>query len=178
MGLSESENRNPYLTVAMFSYHRAEGGLSDEEIADKLRFDSVEDMRAQLESWKLPGWLVGEASGINSTKRKVRKKSTPRARSLSPTKELPPAGNATPLFRERLEALLKSAELLKHLARLKGEDVSEHSLSTAAATSSDSCWRGSFVAGTQAITGDGRELGYGNRTRRDVEELLHGCLGG
>ncbi len=48
---------------------------------------------------------------------------------------------------------------MRSLARLKGEDVSEHPLSTAAATSSDSCWRGSFVAGTQAITGDGRELG-------------------
>ncbi len=48
---------------------------------------------------------------------------------------------------------------MRSLARLKGEDVSEHPLSTAAATSSDSRWRGSFVAGTQAITGDGRELG-------------------
>jgi hypothetical protein len=48
---------------------------------------------------------------------------------------------------------------LASLARLKGEDVPEHPLSTAAATSSDSRWRGSFVAGTHAITGDGRELG-------------------
>ncbi len=48
---------------------------------------------------------------------------------------------------------------LTSVARLKGEDVPEHPLSTAAATSSDSRWRGSFVAGTQAITGDGRELG-------------------
>jgi hypothetical protein len=48
---------------------------------------------------------------------------------------------------------------MRSLARLKGEDVSEHPLSTAAATSSDSRWRGSFVAGTHAITGDRRELG-------------------
>ncbi len=48
---------------------------------------------------------------------------------------------------------------MRSLARLKGEDVPEHPLSTAAATSSDSRWRGSFVAGTHAITGDGRELG-------------------
>ena len=48
---------------------------------------------------------------------------------------------------------------LASLARLKGNlDVPEHPLSTAAATSSDSRWRGSFVAGTHAITGDGREL--------------------
>jgi hypothetical protein len=48
---------------------------------------------------------------------------------------------------------------MRSLVRLKGQDVPEHPLSTAAATSSDSRWRGSFVAGTQAITGDGRELG-------------------
>ena len=48
---------------------------------------------------------------------------------------------------------------LTSLARLKGEDVPEHPLSTAAATSSDSRWRGSFVTGTHTVTGDGRELG-------------------
>jgi hypothetical protein len=49
---------------------------------------------------------------------------------------------------------------LASLARLKGNlDVPEHPLSTAAATSSDSRWRGSFVAGTHTVTGDGRELG-------------------
>jgi hypothetical protein len=48
---------------------------------------------------------------------------------------------------------------MRSLARLKGEDVPEHPLSTAAATSSDSRWRGSFVAGTHTVTGDGRELG-------------------
>jgi hypothetical protein len=36
-------------------------------------------------------------------------------RSFGPPKELPPAGNATELFKERLEALLESAELLKHI---------------------------------------------------------------
>ena len=40
------------------------------------------------------------------------------------------------------------------LARLKGNlDIPEHPLSTAAATSSDSRWRGSFVAGTHKVTG-------------------------
>ena len=48
---------------------------------------------------------------------------------------------------------------MRNLARLKGEDVPEHPLSTAAAIYSDSRWRGSFVAGTHTITGDGRELG-------------------
>ncbi len=59
MSLAESEDRNPYLTVALFSYHRAEGTLSDEKIAEKLRFDSVEKMHATLQSWELPDWLIG-----------------------------------------------------------------------------------------------------------------------
>ena len=48
---------------------------------------------------------------------------------------------------------------MRSLAHLKGEDVPEHPLSAAAATSSDSRWRRSFIAGTHALTGDGRELG-------------------
>jgi hypothetical protein len=38
-----------------------------------------------------------------------------KARNLGPSKELPSAGNAAPLLKERLEALLKSVELLKHM---------------------------------------------------------------
>ena len=99
----------------MLCFLRERGGYSDEEIARKLHFDSVEDMRAQLRRWGLPDWLVGGELQISLPKDKVRKKSTPRSRSLSPAKELPPAGNATPLFRERLEALLESSELLRHM---------------------------------------------------------------
>ena len=62
-----------------------------------------------------------------------------------------------PLARFPLSATKEA--FMRSVARLKGEDVPEHPLSTAAATSSDSRWRGSFVAGTHAITGDGRELG-------------------
>jgi hypothetical protein len=36
-------------------------------------------------------------------------------RGAGPRQDLPPAGNATELFRERLEALLKDAELLEHI---------------------------------------------------------------
>jgi hypothetical protein len=90
-------------------------GRSPEEIAEHLRFNSVEEVCAQLESWKLPEWLVGEGSQTDRTNNKVRKESARRARGFGPAKELPPAGNATPLFRERLEALLESAEHLKHM---------------------------------------------------------------
>jgi hypothetical protein len=39
------------------------------------------------------------------------------------------------------------------LARLKGEDVPIHPLSVAAENSSDSHWRGCFVAGTHTVVG-------------------------
>ncbi len=44
---------------------------------------------------------------------------------------------------------------MRSVARLKGEDVPEHPLSTAATNSPDSQWRGSFVAGTHTVTGGG-----------------------
>ena len=58
--------------------------------------------------------LVGEEPETNPTK-KTRKKGDYRARDFAPVNELPPAGNATELFKERLEALLESAELLRHM---------------------------------------------------------------
>jgi hypothetical protein len=100
------------VVTALVSMRRHEG-KSHEEIAKELRFDSVEQMRTLLESWKLPDWLVGTET--NSGKSRIHKKRTPRLREFGPGKELPPAGNATELFKERLEALLTSAELLKHM---------------------------------------------------------------
>ncbi len=42
---------------------------------------------------------------------------------------------------------------MRSVARLKGEGVPEHPLSTAAANSSDRHWRESFVAGTHTVIG-------------------------
>jgi hypothetical protein len=115
VSLSELRDRNPTWTVGMLCFLREQGGYSDEGIARRLHFDSVEDMRAQLRRWVRSDWLVGGESQINLTKDKGRKESTPRWRSLGSAKELPPAGNATALFKERFEALLESVELLRHM---------------------------------------------------------------
>jgi hypothetical protein len=97
----------------MFFGLRWEGG-SEEAIAEKLKFDSVEDMHIQLENWKLPDWLVGTES--RAGKKKAREKSTaPRLRNVGPRKDLPPAANAAELFRERLEALREMVDLLEHI---------------------------------------------------------------
>jgi hypothetical protein len=113
MSVAEPRERDVNYTLAIVFGLRWEG-VSEEKIAKKLLFDSVEDMHIQLENWKLPDWLIGVKS--NSGKKRGHEKSTPaRLRNFGPPKELPPAGNATGLFKERLEALLKSAELLKHM---------------------------------------------------------------
>jgi hypothetical protein len=112
MSLSEQDERSPDQILAGFfllRFHGASAGA----IAKELRFPSVEDMREQLSGWDMPGWVVGRET--DSGKKGVHEKGTPRLRGFSPGKDLPPAGNATELFRERLEALLKSAELLKHM---------------------------------------------------------------
>jgi hypothetical protein len=76
MSLPESENRNPYVTTALVSIRRGEG-RSHEEIAKELRFDSVEQMRALLDDWKLPDWLIGTET--KPDKKRSREKSTPPA---------------------------------------------------------------------------------------------------
>jgi hypothetical protein len=109
MSLAESEDRNPYLTVALFSYHRAEG-TDDEEIAEKLRFDSVEEMQEQLQEWELPGWLTGKPSSTTAAKANRGRRPGP---SSGERVELPPAKEAMPLFREMLEVLREAIEQLE-----------------------------------------------------------------
>ncbi len=136
--VSESKKRDPYVTTALVCARRFEEKPS-EEIATELGFDSVEQMRAQLESWELPGWLVG--ADANTGKNSIREKSTHRLREVGPAKELPPAGNATELFKERLEALLKDAELLKHInENLYGRYFDHTNVETADVRRADGTW--------------------------------------
>jgi hypothetical protein len=99
------------LTVALFSYHRAEDKLSDEQIAEKLRFDSAEEMRAKLESWNLPDWLVGQDTATTSGSTKAKKCDRARqARNSSPIEEVPNASAAADLFNEMLDGLARVVE--------------------------------------------------------------------
>jgi hypothetical protein len=89
--------------------------MPEETIAKKLDFPDAGVLHQQLRNWLLPDWIVGQDLAANATEKKDPTKSHSRSRTLGPSRELPPAGNATPLFRERLEALLESAELLQHM---------------------------------------------------------------
>jgi hypothetical protein len=144
MSLSETEEENPFFIVGMVGALRFKG-KSYEEIATQLKFDSVEEMRNRLESLQLPGWFVGAET--SSDKKRVREKSTPRLREVGPAKDLPPAGNATELFKERLEALLEDAELLKHLdERLYGRYFDHTNVETADVLHADGKWETNALA--------------------------------
>lgn len=67
-------------------------------------------MHTQSKSWNLPDGLVGEEA--DSGKSRVHEKSARPLRGCGLANELPSAGDAMELFKKRLEALLKSAELL------------------------------------------------------------------
>jgi hypothetical protein len=115
MGLSTKEQERAIREATLVWHLRNNERASAEQIAERLEYGSVEALRGQLKNWGLPDWVLGEESETTRTKKKGRKKNAPLVRDLGPAKGLPPAGNATPLFKERLEALLESAELLEHM---------------------------------------------------------------
>jgi hypothetical protein len=148
MSLSEPEERSPDQILAGFFLLRFHGA-SEAEIAKELRFKSVEEMRRRLRGWDMPGWVVGEET--NSGQKRVRDMSTPRLRNFGPGKELPPAGNATELFKERLEALLESTEQLKHMdERLHGRHFVRQDVEAVAALFS---WEHLSEEGREALRG-------------------------
>ena len=87
MSLPESEDRNPYFTVGIVGALRFKN-KSYEGIAEYLSFNSVEEMRALLESWELPDWLVGAET--NSDKKWFTKRADPAYGALAPPKNFRP----------------------------------------------------------------------------------------
>jgi hypothetical protein len=116
MSLSVNEQERALREAIIAWDLRDNQGASSEQIAERFGYGSVEALHRQFQNWSVPSWVVGEGVETNPTpKSKGQKTSSRRLRNLGPGTELPPAGNATDLFKERLEELLKSAELLKHV---------------------------------------------------------------
>src|SRR4051794_27507016 len=84
--------------------------FSEDEVARKAKFSSVEDMYFRLKRWGLPGLLPLEEESEKTSKTTPERK----ARNSGQVIELPSAGNAATLFREKLEELLHATEDLKH----------------------------------------------------------------
>jgi hypothetical protein len=87
--------------LAFISTFRAQG-LSEDEVAEKTGYRGAGHMRQELEQWNLPVWFVeGDSPPAAKTKKKSERER--KTRSLGPAEELPPADDAAPLFRERLD---------------------------------------------------------------------------
>lgn len=106
--LSPAEQERAVREIVL-SYHLlTHEGRSWEEIAQRFDYGSVEAMSIQFARWGMPDWLRPDVS--TEAARQKRK-----PRQSSPTVSLPEAGNAAPLFLERIEALRRAVENLSHL---------------------------------------------------------------
>lgn len=68
-------------------------------------------MRQELEQWGFPAWFIEGDPPLKPSKPAPRERV---GRGSGPVKELPQASNATPLFREKLEALTQGNEDLRY----------------------------------------------------------------
>ncbi len=107
--LPEHKRQETYIQIGMIGYYRSQG-LPENEVAERAKFGSVEDMYFRLNRWGLSGLLPLEEESKKTQKTVPERK----ARGSGPVVELPPADTATPLFREKLEVLIRGAEELKH----------------------------------------------------------------
>jgi hypothetical protein len=101
-----------YRQLALISLFRAQG-FDEDQVAENAKYRGAGHMRQVLEQWSLPTWFV-EGDSPPAPKAKKNSGRERKTRSLGPTKELPSADNAAPLFRERLEALIRETEWLKY----------------------------------------------------------------
>ncbi len=104
--MNPAEREKAYWTLGVISVLRGKGGHSEEEIAAKAAFASVEQMRWQLKRWGLPDWFSSDASDDDQERK---------PRGSGSEAPLPRAKDAGPLFRERLGALDDAVEELPRI---------------------------------------------------------------
>jgi hypothetical protein len=101
--LTERERKRALWAVSVIALLRGKGGYSEQEIAEKADFDSVEHMQQQCKRWGLPDLLSGATADQSGRKP---------GPGTGQRRELPSAVDAYRLFQERLDALLRDAESL------------------------------------------------------------------
>jgi hypothetical protein len=94
---------------------RSERTFSESEIAEKAGFHTEEGMYHWLESWGFTSLLPPENQENTTKPQSPSPKPERKARKLGPARQLPSAGNAIELYKERIEALLKDVEVLEHM---------------------------------------------------------------
>ncbi len=107
--LPKRKRDEAYIQIGMVGYFRSQG-CSENEVAKSAKFDSVEDMYFRLKRWGLPGLVPLKEEPEEASKTARERK----GRASGPVADLPPAGAATPLFREKLDLLAQANEDLKY----------------------------------------------------------------
>jgi hypothetical protein len=103
--LSNQERVRALQALGVWCQMKLTGTEPTKAVLDSLNFNSIEGMKIQLNNWGAPDWVLQEEpSGEN--RRKARSGSGQR-------QELPPADEATPLFRQALELLNEQVDLLE-----------------------------------------------------------------
>ena len=114
-GVPKAERVRALQALGLWCQMELTGTEPPEEYLEKLNFNSVEGMEIQLDNWKLREGLLDKESETRPAKKALPKSLPQRLRDAGPRKDLPPAANAADLFKERLDALRESVELLEHI---------------------------------------------------------------
>ena len=106
------QNRDRALrAVALWCWSQAQGIELGQDTLGQLGFGSVKALQTQLDNWEVPSWITQEVEKPKPPKPEPTKRE---ARSSGPAKKLPSASRAAPLFREKLEMLMRATEELGH----------------------------------------------------------------
>jgi hypothetical protein len=106
--LSKREQKQAAEKIQLLAFLRQKDGLSEEEIAAKLGFGSVDAMHIQMKHWGVPEWLAegGSAEHNRTGARHNAEEPERHARTADgDAVELPQAYEAAPLFHQALKQL-------------------------------------------------------------------------
>jgi hypothetical protein len=115
--LPEHKREEAYRQVAMVCVFRTQG-LPEDKVAEKAKFDSVEDMYFRLKRWGLSSLLPLGKLGKKEPELPEEDQGSTKPKARSGTKEhraLPPVSNAAELFRKALAKLAREVEELEHI---------------------------------------------------------------
>jgi hypothetical protein len=113
--LPKHNREDAYWQISTVCYLRGQG-WEDEEIVNKARFDSVEDMYFRLKRWGLTGLLPPERQEELPKPTAFGAEPKQRSRGSGPSEEVPDASGAVDLFDEMLDELRGTVRLVEDLS--------------------------------------------------------------
>ena len=113
--LPKHNREDAYWQISTVCYLRGQG-WEDEEIVNKARFDSVEDMYFRLKRWGLTGLLPPERQEELPKPTAFGAEPKQRPRGSGPSEEVPDASGAVDLFDEMLDELRGTVRLVEDLS--------------------------------------------------------------